>query len=224
MRYFGKGLVLRRAGRSETAMSDATKTTREPKPCEVCGKPTTSKWGVCHKTRACNAERRRRCAGCKAKPPDRPCEVCGSATSSVFNVCKRSRECASEYERRRRRRRGHMRPTPPPCDVCGKPTASKYGVCSRTAECARERCRRYREANPDKCAAANRRWYERASESILLKKLVRNRQWMRRYWQDNRERLLDFQRRRYRQQTRSRNASEFAALQSIILERLEHAS
>jgi len=73
-------------------------------PCEVCGKPTTSKNGVCgHGSPECVNEyaRRRRRAESLAKAPAPPCEVCGWPTRSKYGVCyERTPECAREHRRR----------------------------------------------------------------------------------------------------------------------------
>lgn len=118
-------------------------TTREYRPCEVCGEPTISAGGVCKKTLKCRNERDRRRKRGVPKPvrERRPCSVCGRPTANRLSVCAMTPEC--------RRVHNHLfwrsvypEPDLPPCVVCGRPTGSVHGVCQSSAECRQELSRR----------------------------------------------------------------------------------
>ena len=76
----------------------------EMTPCEVCGLPTPSKYGVCKRRRECQNEYDRRRSAAKVQPPQGPpCDVCGHPTRNKYGVCfSRSPECKREYRRRER--------------------------------------------------------------------------------------------------------------------------
>lgn len=71
-------------------------------PCEICGRPVTSKYGVCRETTDCRrAYHRREYSARKVRQGKQvaawvPCEVCGGLTTSKYGVCKRNPECARE--------------------------------------------------------------------------------------------------------------------------------
>lgn len=124
--------------------------------CDVCGKPTSSKYKVCLRTLACKQERRYR-SGVVVRR--RPCELCGGPVRySRARFCDRNRECRNARDRARRPDRRRFAD----CEVCGKPTTSKQRVCTRSPACIAERGRR-RELNDGarKKAAARMRAYKR---------------------------------------------------------------
>jgi hypothetical protein len=116
--------------------------------CGVCGQPTTSKYGVCRRTRACHNEAARRQRNASPEVTPRPCEVCGLPTIGKYGVCSRTPQCLREHGRRRAASYHPERPVSQPCLVCGQPTAAKNGVCSRTVECRRECARKIRGSIP----------------------------------------------------------------------------
>lgn len=60
--------------------------------CEVCGEPTISKYGVCVRTRKCQAARARRKRGHDIVS-GAPCNVCGELTTSKLRICGRTPQC-----------------------------------------------------------------------------------------------------------------------------------
>ena len=115
-------------------------------PCDVCGEPTRSKYGVCHRTRECHnlASLRQRVAS----PATiwRPCEVCTLPTNADGGVCNRTPACRRTRRRRRASRSG-VGPVRVSCEICGEPTTETPGICTRSAEC--RRIRKLRLANRD---------------------------------------------------------------------------
>lgn len=122
-------------------------------PCHVCGQQTTSKYGVCKRSRECQQEYRYRSG---KVPRPRLCRLCNRPLKADNRIgfCRRTPQCARARDRARR----PGRLTRVPCDVCGKPTSSKYGVCRRSAECAREAAARYRRADLEAARRRDREW------------------------------------------------------------------
>ena len=158
--------------------------------CEICGQPTTGKYGTCRRTPEClseGAKRRRRWMaehpGARTMRVSRPCEVCGQQTTSKSGICSRAGKCKSAS-------RGHVPQEATACEICGRPTTSVFGVCRQTKECARvwarrsyaaadpavlaarakvngQSFRKRRASNPEPYRASNRRWYAANSVTAL---------------------------------------------------------
>jgi DNA-binding transcriptional regulator YhcF (GntR family) len=79
----GRGTFVEGTGRALPARVD------DAKPCEVCGVPVVSKYGVCTRNAAC----RERYTELQYAQKHPACEVCGSPTSGKSGVCKRTPSC-----------------------------------------------------------------------------------------------------------------------------------
>ena len=69
-------------------------------PCDHCGKPTRSPYGVCALTPECRAEYRRRYRAGRLPSTTSPCDICGRPTKSDLCVCTATDACTMEYLKR----------------------------------------------------------------------------------------------------------------------------
>lgn len=175
-------------------------------PCSVCGDPCLSGFAVCQRTRECRrvyAQRRR------AIPAVAVAQRDSNRRSYAAN---RSSNLARQAERRAARRVDRRKP----CEVCGRLSLSRLGVCQETPRCRTEYNRRFRAANRESLReykradrAANlerererdrrryasnpvRREYQRRVRQAEDPKAVAERN--RRYYEANRETLLEYAR------------------------------
>ena len=92
--------------------------------CELCGRSTRSKYGVCQRTLECREEYDRRYHGTKMRKRAKvSCAVCGRRTWSALGVCRSDPGCREEYDRRYNEAAGRCPRKPrrpasvPPLDV-----------------------------------------------------------------------------------------------------------
>jgi 5-methylcytosine-specific restriction endonuclease McrA len=134
--------------------------------CELCGGPTTSKYGVCKRTSECKREgNRRRTREWKAAHPDHHRGYYEANREAV--LAQQHAYRAANLESVRGRERERMRS-------------------SRAAdpEAARKAYRRQYAANPEARREANRKWRKAADPEIL-------RQASKAYYEANREQVLE---------------------------------
>ena len=110
---------------------------RDPEPCDRCGKPTRSPYGVCARTADCNAEYGRRDrAAPHGSDTTAPCDICGKPTQSKLGVCMNTPDCRREYRVRYKPQKALQRKAKaaaaeaareplPTCTVCGQPVSRK---------------------------------------------------------------------------------------------------
>lgn len=67
-------------------------------PCTECGFPTSSKYGVCHKSACRNAYQQKWHESRKPEDLRKPCTSCGEPTAAARGVCTRP-SCSNEYAR-----------------------------------------------------------------------------------------------------------------------------
>ena len=117
-------------------------------PCKVCGQLTTSKYGICDRTRACRTATQALRRGTEPSPPTQysPCEVCGTPTRSKYGVCQKPGPCKREFNRR------------------------QYVA---NAEADNARRRRNAAANPERERARRRRHYLANKEAVV----AQNERW-----------------------------------------------
>ena len=133
---------------------------RNARPCEICGAPTASKYGVCQRTRACKNELIQR-VHTRTSDVRQPCEICGKPTWSEYGVCNRLPDCRPEHGRRLLAANG---PT------VHQQRRTRYEA---RAETLREQKRQAYAANPDKGRQQKRRAYWENPE----RQRERGRQW-----------------------------------------------
>jgi 5-methylcytosine-specific restriction endonuclease McrA len=190
-------------------MSDPRATVRPmaaATPCNVCGDPCLNGFAVCQRTRECRrvyAQRRRAVPAVAAAQRD---------TNRRSYAANRSSNLARQAERRAALRVDRRKP----CEVCGRLSLSLLGVCQETPRCRTEYNRRFRAVNreslreykrADRVAnlerererdrrryASNpaRREYQRRVRQAEDPKEVAERN--RRYYEANRETLLEYAR------------------------------
>jgi 5-methylcytosine-specific restriction endonuclease McrA len=190
-------------------MSDPRATVRPmaaATPCNVCGDPCLNGFAVCQRTRECRrvyAQRRRAVPAVAAAQRD------SNRRSYAAN---RSSNLARQAERRAARRIDRRKP----CEVCGRLSLSLLGVCQETPRCRTEYNRKFRAANRESLReykradrVANlerererdrrryvsnpaRREYQRRVRQAEDPKAVAERN--RRYYEANRETLLEYAR------------------------------
>lgn len=135
-------------------------------PCEVCGKPTASKYRVCAGSAECKHEFGIRYRAAEhPEREERPCAVCGRPCRGRYGVCTGTPECTAEFHRRRdlavgadrlrEDRRQYYE------DHKEESRARSRQWRAEHPDMVREKNKRWRAANPEKRAAQQRRWNAR---------------------------------------------------------------
>jgi hypothetical protein len=132
---------------------------QDVKPCDICGRPTTSRCGVCATNPDCRKINQRRRNGLSDYPDNvSPCDICGDPTTSIYRVCVTKTECRKV----RLRRRYGLSDYPENCAVCGNGPLKRGMHCRRSQAC--------RQASNRTCRAAIRStiegWARRTSTSL----------------------------------------------------------